>query len=250
MGDRAAGRPSPSIRTSPSTGRAASGPPVTMALCGLHSAYALPGCPGSLLPVQAFLWSVACGHRLLPQVWHNTIRCASAGMKSPGAISAPSFLSRRHCRHWHCSFMSHPFRRGLTRQSSGRRAGAADFCGSTSRLHGNGAVRLRRKRHSRVAVGRDGFDRDSRADPTRAVAALDREKEALRLPYGHRRQGCQWRSKTAEIWRHRKSGHENCRPGAGSRAGASPAQQTLDAAEGRIRWGMAVSAAVPRLQPC
>ena len=62
--------------------------------------------------------------------------------------------------------------------------------------------------------------------------------------------GCQWRSKTAEIWRHRKSGHENCRPGAGSRAGASPAQQTLDAAEGRIRWGMAVSAAVPRLQPC
>jgi len=33
-------------------------------------------------------------------------------------------------------------------------------------------------------------------------------------------------------------------------AGASPAQQTLDAAEGRVRSGMAVSAASSRLQPC
>jgi hypothetical protein len=51
-------------------------------------------------------------------------------------------------------------------------------------------------------------------------------------------------------WRRQKIGHENCRPGAGSRAGASPAQQTLDAAEERVRCSMAVSAASPRLQPC
>lgn len=53
---------------------------------------------------------------------------------------------------------------------------------------------------------------------------------------------CQWRSRTAEIWRRQKIGHESCRPGAWSRAGDSPAQRTLDAAEGQIRWGMAVRA--------
>jgi type III restriction enzyme len=42
------------------------------------------------------------------------------------------------------------------------------------------------------------------------------------------------------------------RLGAGSRAGCvfcSPAQQTLDAAEWRVRWGMVVCAAIPRAQP-
>ena len=56
--------------------------------------------------------------------------------------------------------------------------------------------------------------------------------------------------KAAKIWCHQEIGHENCRAGAGSRAGDSPAQRTLDAAEARIRWGMAVSTAFPRLQPC
>lgn len=60
----------------------------------------------------------------------------------------------------------------------------------------------------------------------------------------------QWRPRTAEIWHRQKSGTKHCLPGAGSRAGDSPAQRTLDAAERRIRWGMAVSAAFPRLQPC
>jgi len=34
---------------------------------------------------------------------------------------------------------------------------------------------------------------------------------------------CQWRPKTAEIWRSQKTGHDSCRPRCGSRAGASPA---------------------------
>lgn len=63
-------------------------------------AYRLPACPAALLIVQAFLWSVARGHRLLPHFGQTIIRVNSAG--HPGKSS--SCRPRRHCQHWHAFF--------------------------------------------------------------------------------------------------------------------------------------------------
>jgi hypothetical protein len=52
------------------------------------------------------------------------------------------------------------------------------------------------------------------------------------------------------VSRHQEIGHDDCRAAAGPRAGASPARQTVDVVEGRLRCGTPLSAASSCLQPC
>lgn len=75
----------------------------------------LPSCPTSLLLAQVFLWSVACGQRLFPQISHRIIPTnslpvgivvKSCPVKEPLTIALRSV---KHLRQVHFSLIYFPF---------------------------------------------------------------------------------------------------------------------------------------------